>query len=193
MSSISFARACIIHKRRNYRPSKHPVIPSSSSSLSSSPSHRRRYQVRAERTGFDVTIFFHPLLIVLAQLPRHPRIPKLNMSVSSAYFPIIFFSLVPSLLFNALLLAYPYHLLLVRGEQRDLILGLSMTPCTLLLPPVPPAAIPTLPSFLFPLSLSLLDHATHRACCFVYPLRTSIHGEERKELFSAHFDKRLRR
>lgn len=84
------------------------------------------------------------------------------MSVSSAYFPIIFFSLVPSLLFNALLLAYPYHLLLVRGEQRDLILGLSMTPCTLLLPPVPPAAIPTLPSFLFPLSLSLPDHATHR-------------------------------
>lgn len=142
--------------------------------------------------GFDVTIFFHPLLIVLAQLPRHPRIPKLNMSVSSAYFPIIFFSLVPSLLFNALLLAYPYHLL-VRGEQRDLILGLSITPCTLLLPPVPPAAIPTLPSFLFPLSLSLPDHATHRACCFVYPLRTSIHGEEWKELFSARFDKRLRR
>lgn len=107
----------------------------------------------------------------MAQLPRRPRIPKLNMSVSSAYFPIIFFSLVPSLLFNALLLAYPYHLL-VRGEQRDLIVGLSMTPCTLLLPPVPPAAIPTLPSFLFPLSLSLPDHATHRACCFVYPLRT---------------------
>lgn len=69
----------------------------------------------------------------MAQLPRHPRIPKLNMSVSSAYFPIIFFSLVPSLLFNALLLAYPYHLLLVRGEQRDLILGLSMTLSSFLL------------------------------------------------------------